>query len=268
MMMLRQRAVRWVGLTLTAAVLMAHAATGLADTPAKGQSPPIAAAASLRHALPEIVRSFATVTDGAPRLTFGSSGNLMRQIMQGAPFELFLSADESYALKLSRSGLTEGDGAVYAVGRLAVLVSATSRIPLGGTADALGSALASKKLRRIAIANPEHAPYGRAAREYLESKALWNSPAFGLLIAENASQALQFALADPATAGLVPYGLALSVLATHQSKHVLVSAAHHAPLRHRMVLRKQASRSARALYQFMTSDPAQVILARHGFTRP
>ena len=137
-----------------------------------------------------------------PRVSFGSSGNLYRQIAQGAPFDLFLSADEEQALKLVRTGRTEGEGTIYATGRLVLLVPEHSRLALDGSLADLGRAIGDGRVSRLAIANPAHAPYGRAAREALERTALWSRLQGRLLLAENAAQAVQFALTRGADGGL------------------------------------------------------------------
>ena len=244
------------------AVLLAGTAT------ASGEPPLVAAAASLRHVFPELMHTWAETGGVQPRVSFGSSGNLYRQIAQGAPFDLFLSADEDQALKLVRSGRTDGKGAVYGVGRLALLVPRHSRLVLDPSLEDLGRALDDGRLRRLAIANPEHAPYGRAARDVLVRTALWPRLGDRLLLAENAAQAVQFALARGADGGLVPYALALADRVSSDARHVLLDASMHRPIAQRMILLAPAGAEARALFRFLAGPAARGIFVRFGFAAP
>ena len=235
---------------------------------ASGEATLVAAAASLRHVFPELARAWAETGGTTPEVSFGSSGNLYRLIAQGAPFELFLSADEEQALKLVRAGRTDGDGIIYAVGRLALLVPGHSRIALDASLEDLRRALDDGRLRRFAIANPEHAPYGRAAREALVEAGLWPRLSNRLLLAENAAQAVQFALTHGADGGLVPYALAFGAGVTPEARHVLIDAAMHRPISHRMVLLGRTGGGAHALFRFIAGPQARAIFERFGFTAP
>ena len=258
----KHRAALVVRRTIVLALLL----TGVAA--ADGKPPLVAAAASLRHAFPELMHAWAGTGGVRPEVSFGSSGNLYRQIAQGAPFDLFLSADEEQALKLSRTGRTEGDGAIYGIGRLALLVPRHSQLALDPTLADLGRAIDDGRLRRLAIANPVHAPYGRAAREALVRTALWPHLDGRLLLAENASQAVQFALTRGADGGLVPYALALPERVARLARHVLVDASMHRPIRHRMVLLSHADTEARALFGFLAGPAARQIFERFGLFAP
>ena len=235
---------------------------------ASGEPPLVAAAASLRHVLPELMRTWVQTGAAAPNVSFGSSGNLYRQIAQGAPFDLFLSADEEQALKLVRANRTDGDGAVYGMGRLALLVPRHSQLALDASLEDLGRAIDDGRLRRLAIANPAHAPYGRAAREALVRTALWPRLGDRLLLAENAAQAVQFALTHGADGGLVPHALALAERVSGEARHVLVDTAMHGPITQRMVLLAHTGTEARALYRFLAGPEARRIFERFGFVVP
>ena len=233
---------------------------------ADGETPIVAAAASLRHVFPELILAWTRTGGTAPDVSFGSSGNLYRQISQGAPFDLFLSADEEQVLDLIRTQRTDGEGAVYGVGRLALLVPRHSRLSLDASLDDLGRAIGDGRLRRLAIANPAHAPYGRAAREALVRTALWPRLEDRLLLAENAAQAVQFALTGGADGGLVPYALALANRVSREARHVLVAASMHRPITHRMVLLPHAGAQARGLFRFLAGPAAGSIFERFGFS--
>ena len=235
---------------------------------AAGEPPIVAAAASLRHVSPELMRAWSATGGAPPEVSFGSSGNLYRQIAQGAPFALFLSADEEQALKLARAGRTDGDGAIYGVGRLVLLVPGHSRLALDASLADLGHAIDDGRLRRLAIANPAHAPYGRAAREALVRATLWPRLEGRLLLAENAAQAVQFALTPGADGGLVPYALALTERVSRKARHALIDASMHRPIAQRMVLLSHAGAEAHALFRFLTGPAARRIFDRFGFATP
>ena len=228
----------------------------------------VAAASDLSFALEEIAAAFARETGHETRLTFGSSGNLARQIREGAPFDLFLSADEWYVALLEKAGRTDGAGTPYAIGRIVVFAPAGS--PVGVDAELAGvrSALAAGRLKRLAIANPDHAPYGRAAREALEHAGAWALARPRLALGENVSQAAQFALTGSVDAAIIAYSLVLTPAFRDKGTHALLPEHMHAPLRQRMVLLKGAGTAARELYVFIGSAKARPVLERYGFGIP
>jgi len=236
--------------------------------PASADVARVAAASDLSFALEEIAAAFARETGHATRLTFGSSGNLARQIREGAPFDLFLSADESYVALLEKAGRTDGAGTPYAIGRIVVFAPAGS--PVGVDAELAGvrSALAAGRLKRLAIANPDHAPYGRAAREALEHAGAWALARPRLALGENVSQAAQFALTGSVDAAIIAYSLVLTPAFRDKGTHALLPEHMHAPLRQRMVLLKGAGTAARELYVFIGSAKARPVLERYGFGIP
>ena len=254
--------------TNTACHVLALALLVSGPAAASEEPPLVAAAASLRHVFPELTRAWMATGGVRPDVSFGSSGNLYRQIAQGAPFEIFLSADEEQALALVRAGRTDGEGTVYGVGRLALLVPPHSRLALDASLSDLGAALDDGRLRRLAIANPAHAPYGRAAREALTGAGLWPRLDGRLLLAENAAQAVQFALARGADGGLVPWALALAERVASQTRHVLLDASTHRPIAQRMVLLAHPDAEARALFRFLAGPRARNIFERAGFAAP
>ncbi len=230
--------------------------------------PIVAAASDLQYALTEAARAFTDRSGRSVKLSFGSSGNLSRQIVQGAPFEVFFSADESFVQDLSRRGMTEGDGALYAVGRLAVFAAAGSPVKADPELHDLVAAEADGRLLKLALANPEHAPYGRAAREVLIHKGLWSRMQTRLVLGENVSQAAQFVLSGSAQAGLIAYSLVLSESVGKRGSYALIPQEWHQPLRQRMVLIKRAGPAAREFFGFIQTPPARDIFARYGFAIP
>jgi len=239
----------------------------LAHIPAaQAKNPLIAAASSLRYVMPRLEQAFRAKGGSKIRVSFGSSGNLSRQILQGAPHELFLSADTSYVTALIDAGLTKGKGEIYAYGRLALIAAKHSRLEVDSGLKGLRAVLASGHLKRFAIANPRFAPYGRAATQVLKNIGLWQEIQPFLVFGENIAQTAQFAISSAAQGGLVSYSLALSPRVAAKTKQALVPASWHQPLKHQMVLLKNATPETIEFYQFMRSDTAQAILARNGFT--
>lgn len=228
----------------------------------------IAAASDLQYALHTIAQNFTRRTGHALKISYGSSGQFTSQIQQGAPFELFFSADESYVARLQAAGLTEGGGQLYAIGRLVLFAPTGSPIkPHQGLAG-LKRVLQAGQIQRFAIANPSHAPYGRAAQQTLTSAGLWPLIQARLVFGENAAQAAQFAASGSAAGGLIPYALALAPAFGRQGSFALIPSEHHAPLHQRMVLLKGAGPVARAFYRELQQPAAQDVLKRHGFSLP
>jgi molybdate transport system substrate-binding protein len=245
-------------------------AAALLALPANAETakPVIAAAADLNVALPEIAALFAKTTGRAVDLTFGSSGNFTQQIEQGAPFAMFLSADEAYVTRLARAGRTVDDGALYAIGRIGIFTPKGSAVKADGALADLAAALADGRLKRFAIANPEHAPYGRAAREALQHAGLWDRIESRLVLGENVAQATQFAASGSAEGGIIPLSLARSPAIAALGDFALLPADWHAALRQRMVLLKGAGETAREFYAFMQGPAARAALVRYGFALP
>jgi molybdate transport system substrate-binding protein len=157
--------------------------------------PAIAAASDLQFALDEIAAQFTADTGQALRLVYGSSGNIARQIEQGAPYELYLSADEAFVFRLADRGFTLDRGTLYAVGRIVLYTPHGSRLDADDGLAGVEAALDRGAIRRFAIANPEHAPYGRAAEQALRHAGLWERLRPHLVFGENVSQ---LSAAEPA----------------------------------------------------------------------
>lgn len=230
--------------------------------------PVIAAASDLQFALTDVAAAFRETDGREVRLTFGSSGNFFRQIQEGAPFEIYMSADEQFVFDLAAAGLTENDGDLYAVGRIALIVPHGSPLAADGTLIDLAAALEDGRLTRFAIANPEHAPYGRRAEEALRHRGLWEAIADKLVLGENVSQAAQFATAGGADGGIVAYSLALSTSVSALGDFALIPEEWHEPLRQRLVILNGAGETARAFYDFLLGETARAIMRDYGFVLP
>jgi len=243
-------------------------AVGSAPESVAEAAPAVAAASDLKFALEEIAGQFRIDSGHDVRLTFGSSGNLARQIEQGAPFEVFLSADEDLVFGLAGKGLTRDRGTLYAIGRIVFFVPAGSPVAPDGGLEGLRSALDSGRVSHFAIANPEHAPYGRAAEQALRHAGLWQRLQGRLVLGENVSQAAQFAVAGDTEGGIIAHSLALAPTMASRGRFALVPEAWHAPLRQRMVLLKGASDDGARFYRYLQGPTARAIMGRHGFTLP
>lgn len=223
----------------------------------------VAAASDLTDAFTDLAARFESLTGTRVALTFGSSGMLSRQIAEGAPFDLFASADVSFVDRAVASGRCDaGSLSRYARGRLALVTR-----PGAPTPDAI-TALASPAFARVAIANPEHAPYGRAAREALQHVGAWDAVQDKLVLGENAAQAARFASSGSAQAGVLPLSLVRTDELASKGGFVTLPESWHAPLRQRMALVKGAGETARRFYAFLQSPEARAIFVKYGFVLP
>lgn len=228
-------------------------------------APVIAAAADLKFALTKIVAAFTAETGMAVETVFGSTGTFATQIREGAPFQMFMAADESYVAKLAAEGFTRDAGTVYAQGRLVIMVPHGSVLAADGTLESLKAALAAGTIRHFAIANPDHAPYGVRAMQALQHAGLWEAVLPKLVLGENVAQAAQFATSGDAQGGIIAYSLALSDQVSALGSSALIPAEWHAPLNQRMVLLKNAGPAAEAFYAYINSGPARDIMQKYGF---
>jgi len=233
---------RWKNCLLALWLLMASALASAQPAPA------IAAASDLKFALDEIAETFRKDTRQTLRISYGSSGNFARQIAQDAPFELFLSADESYVFQLAKQNHTPDRGQLYAVGRIVLFAPHGSPLNVDAQLTDLRAALSDGRIVRFAIANPEHAPYGRAAMQALQSAGLWDTLRARLVMGENVSQAAQFAASGSTQGGIFAYSLALAPAFGARGAYVLIPDKLHQPLRQRMVLTRKAGPTARIFY--------------------
>jgi len=239
-------------------------------TAAAAKSPPIAAAADLKFALTEVAEHFRKDTGQEVKIAFGSSGTFRTQIENGAPFQMFLSADENFVLQLADKGLTKDRGTLYAVGRIVLFAPHGASLKADSGLQDLKAATADGRLKRFAIANPEHAPYGRAARAALRHEGLWAAIEPKLVLGENATQAMQFAASGSSQGGIVPLSLSKAPEVARLGSFAPIPAEWHAdePLRQRMVLLKSAGDVASGFYQYLQKPAAREVLVRYGFVLP
>lgn len=223
----------------------------------------IAAAADLHHAMDSLVADFDKAHPQCEmQVVYGSSGTLLTQIEQGAPFDVFFSADSDYPRQLVEHGKAGGEPAVYALGSL-VLWSASLDMRGVSVAD-----LVQPRFGRIAIANPQHAPYGKRAEQALRAAGIWDAVQSRLVYGENIAQAAQFAQSGNAQVGVLALSLAKAMQG--QGTYVPVPPSLHEPLKQSFVLtRRGAGRScAREFATYAQGEEARRILGQAGFTLP
>ncbi len=228
----------------------------------------VAAASDLQLALPDVVRAFHAETGITVNVSYGSTGNFARQIRQGAPFQIFLAADESFVTALAADQVIADTGAVYAEGRLSLIATKRSAFADELTLGNIAGAARERKAFRFAIANPEHAPYGKRALEVLERWSVDELLRPRLVFGENVTQALQMVASGAADVGIVARAIARAPAVAHAIVDQDVPADWHKPLIQRMVLTRKATDPARQFYTFLLMPAARAILARHGFTLP
>ncbi len=222
----------------------------------------VAAASDLTRAFEELGRAFAARTGQRVAFTFGASGMLARQVREGAPFDLFASASSAFVDDVLATGACDrSTRALYAHGHL-VVWSKRGVAPAAALAD-----LADARFRRIAIANPEHAPYGRAAREALQNRRLWAALEPRIVYGENNRQAHQFAQSGNAEAALVALSL---VIGTSDGAYTQVDQALHAPIDQTLVacLRGKNAAGGRAFASFVAGADGRGLMRRYGFLLP
>lgn len=226
----------------------------------------VAAAADLNAPLHQIAKNFEKQTGNTVRLSFGSSGNLTTQIENGAPYDVFLSADLGYPERLLKENLADpGSLTPYAVGALVLWVPADSTLDVerGGM-----QVLLNARVKRIAIANPEHAPYGRAALAALRHFDMYQKVASRLVLGENVSQAAQFAESGNAQVGIIALAGALAL--DGKGRFWKVPQEAYPSLEQGAVVTAHASNKelARKFLDFLKAPESAAILARYGFTPP
>ena len=160
------------------------------------------------------------------------------------------------------------EGALYAVGRIVIIAPKGSALEVDADLAGLKAALADGRVKKFAIANPEHAPYGRRAEEALRHAGLWEAIKDKLVFGENVSQAAQFATSGATQGGIIAYSLALSPEVSKLGTYALIPDDWHEPLRQRMALIKGAGETARLFFAFMQGPSARAIMGRYGFVLP
>lgn len=249
----------FAGLLLLDASIPARAVT---------QEVTIAAASDLNFAFKELVAGFEKKSGIHVKLSLGSSGNFYSQIQNGAPFDLYFSADIGYPRKLEESGhAMPGSLYRYAIGRIVAWVPMKSPLAV----EKLGlAALLAPSIRKIAIANPKHAPYGRAAVAAMQHFKIYDRVKDKLVFGENISQAAQFVESGASDIGIIALSLALAPSMKAAGKFWEIPSEAHPPLEQGAVILKSSNNHAAAItfLDFLKGTEGQEIMRRYGFTLP
>jgi molybdate transport system substrate-binding protein len=239
----------------------------LVSRPAPAQEIRAAAAADLKFALDELGSHYEKQTGTKIDVSYGSSGNFLAQIENGAPFDVFFSADIEYPRKLEAAGLIEpGTLYEYALGRIVIWMPSDTRIEL---AKVGWKALLDPGIQKISIGNPEHAPYGRAAVAALRSAGIYEQVRAKLVYGENIAQAAQFVASGNAQAGILALSLAISP-PMREGKRWEIPANMYPPIEQAVVILKSTKdkEAARGFLTFLKSGEARKILESYGFSVP
>lgn len=224
----------------------------------------IAAAADLRYALDEVITAYKKANPKANiKVTYGSSGNAYHQILNGAPYDIFFSADILYPQKLHEKGMTWSPPTLYAIGYI-VLWSKQIDVSMGI------NALKDPRIKKIAIANPEHAPYGKRAQESLTHYQLLSTLKDKLIFGENISQAAQYTQTGNAEIGILALSLVLSSAMKNQGNYFIIDSKSYTPLEQGFAIIKKNKVNADAVKfaKYIESVEAKKILQSFGFTTP
>lgn len=228
----------------------------------------IAAASDLNFAFKEMVQEFEKQNGVRVKLSLGSSGNFFSQIQHGAPFDLYFSADIRFPQKLIESGhAVSGSLKKYAIGQIVLWVPKSSPLDV----EKLGvQALLEASVKKVAIANPKHAPYGRAAIEALKHFKIYEQVKDKLVLGENVSQVAQFVESGAADAGIIALSLALAPSMKEAGKYWQIPASAHHPIEQGAVVIKSARNpeGAKAFLSFVGSEAGRQTMTRYGFVLP
>ncbi|MBM4220476.1 MAG: molybdate ABC transporter substrate-binding protein [Gammaproteobacteria bacterium] len=254
--------IRKAQLKLGGALLLAMA---LMPFPANAGTLTIAAASDLQFAMQEILAGFRSAhPDDTVEVIYGSSGKFTTQIANGAPFDMFFSADISYPRVLEQQGLSSGPARPYAVGRIVLwsLKPELGRLSL--------KELPAAAIRKFAIANPDHAPYGKRAQEALQQAGVWTALAPKLVRGENIAQTAQFIDSGAADAGIVALSLVLSPALRDRGAWTMIPDSWHQPLEQGYLITRRAADNplAAAFADWIGSGEARTVLRRYGFALP
>jgi molybdate transport system substrate-binding protein len=260
---------------LTAVLLAAPVRSGAARSVLSvPEAPPqscgvvtVAAASDLTYAMNEISANFQKETGCGIRLSFGSSGNFLTQIENGAPFDVFFSADIAYPKKLESEGLAApGSTYLYAVGKIVLWTRNDTHLD----ANREFALLRDPAVKKIAIANPAHAPYGRAAEEALRKTGIYDAVKDRLVLGENISQAAQFVESGNAQVGILALSLAVSPEMKDKGLYWIIPENLHAPIEQGAVVVRAAAnpQGARQFLDYIKRPATAALLERYGFVLP
>jgi molybdate transport system substrate-binding protein len=227
----------------------------------------VAAAADLQFAMQEIGTRFQQESGKTVKLIFGSSGNFAQQLQNGAPFDMFFSANLDYPKQLETAGLTEpGSFYQYAVGKIVVWVPNDSKLDLSSGLKAL----LDPSIKKIAIANPQHAPYGKAAVAALQKESIYDQVKDKFVLGENISQTASFVASGAADVGIIALSLALSPNMKDKGRYAEVPASDYPAIEQACVILRSSKNKdiAQQFEQFIQSPPTKELFKKYGFAIP
>jgi len=245
-------------------ILLAVMTLGLVTQFSSAQEITVAAAADLQSAMQEVVARFQKDTGKTVKVIYGSSGNFFQQIQNGAPFDMFFSANLDYPKKLEAAKLTEqGTYYAYAKGKIVVWVPNESKVDIS---SGLQSLLAPA-VKKIAIANPQHAPYGQAAVAALQKENVYDQLKGKLVLGEDISQTASFVVSGSADAGIVALSLALAPGMKERGRYAEIPASDYPPIEQACVVLGSAKdkETARQFLAFIKTDTVASMLRSYGF---
>jgi molybdate transport system substrate-binding protein len=248
---------------LTCCLLLASGLSGIAA----GQALRVAAAADLQFAFQQVSARFQKETGHAVELTFGSSGNFFSQIQNGAPFDVFFSADVDYPKKLEEAGLGEPETlSRYAIGKIVLWVRKESPIEVSQGLQTLADA----RIHKISIANPEHAPYGRAAVAALRNEKIYDQVRNKLVLGENISQAAQFVESGNADIGILALSLALAPPLRNEGRYYEIPTSLYPAIDQGVVILKSSREKdiAKQFLSFLKRPEIVRLMQSYGLTMP
>jgi molybdate transport system substrate-binding protein len=240
---------------------------GLGGGFCEAQQITVAAAADLQFVMQDIAARFQKDTGKSVKLIYGSSGNFFQQIQNGAPFDMFFSANLDYAKKLEAAGLTEpGTFYQYAVGKIVIWVPSDSKLDVSSGLQAL----LNPAINKIAIANPQHAPYGQAAVAAMKKENIYDKVADKLVLGENISQTASFVISGSADVGIVALSLALSPNMKDKGRYAEVPSGDYPPIEQACVVLKSSQHkdTAKALLNFIKTPAIAALFRTYGFDVP
>ncbi len=252
---------RWKWLARIAVIMLCSAVI------CPAQELTVAAASDLQFAFQDVAARFQKDTGHTVKLIFGSSGNFFAQIQNGAPFDIFFSADIDYPKRLEAAGLTEpGSLYPYATGRIVLWAPRETKLDLSRGL----LVLLDPSIKKIAIANPEHAPYGRAAVAALQHEGIYSQVAGKFVLGENISQTASFVMSGGADVGIVAFSLALSPSMKEKGKYQEIPASDYPALRQAAVVLKTSQQKdlAGLFLNYLKTPPILQLLQSYGFAVP
>jgi molybdate transport system substrate-binding protein len=238
-----------------------------AAAPARAGEVTVAAAADLTFAFEDATAKFHQETGDTVRLSYGSSGNFFSQIKNGAPYDIFFSADVDYPRKLEAEGLTEpGTLYEYAAGKIVIWVTSNSKLPI----DQGLKVLLDPGIHKIAVANPQHAPYGRAAVAALHHMGIYDQVKSKLVLGENISQTAQFVASGNADVGIIALSLALAPAMKARGHYFVIPSDEYPPLIQAAVILKTSHHKdlAQQFLNFLKQPAGIALMERYGFALP